>query len=465
MDIIYGKVMLHKVNYAAYWIFFIMTAIFAGCQSSDVNEHQLTNNPDGHILTNIGAWSSDSQWLVYDVRREESVFDGTTIERVNVNTKEVDILYESTDGAYCGVVTYSPVEDKVVFIHGPENPTDDWQYAGNRRRGVIIDVEHPGVAVNLDARDITTPFTTGALRGGTHVHVFSGDGKWVSFTYQDVVLERFTDPGPDHDMDLRNIGVSVPVKAVAVKKDHPRNHDGSMFTVLVTSTTAKPIPGSDQICRAFSDAWVGTNGYIKANGALQKRAIAFQGHVKDQAGQTHSEVYIVDIPEDVTVAGEGPLEGTEKRMPFPPKGTSQRRLTYTLDRKYPGLQGPRHWLRSSPDGSAIAFLMKDDDGIVQIWTVSPNGGEPVQITKNAESVSTAFSWSPDGKYITYGMGGAVYITDTYSNQTQRVSPVNFEHPVLPHAVVYSPDGNSIAYLRKVPHESRRKYKQIFVINL
>jgi hypothetical protein len=52
-------------------------------------------------------------------------------------------------------------------------------------------------------------------------------------------------------------------------------------------------------------------------------------------------------------------------MPLSPKGCTQRRLTFTAQRKFPGIQGPRHWLRSSPDGSRIAFLMKDDAGVVQ----------------------------------------------------------------------------------------------------
>src|SRR5205823_11573568 len=129
--------------------------------------------------------------------------------------------------------------------------------------------------------------------------------------------------------------------------------------------------GSDQIKRACEEGWIGTNGYVRADGARQRHALAFQGQVLTMGGETISEVYVVDLPEDLTQPGEGPLAGTETRRPCPPKGTHQRRLTFTADRKYPGLQGPRHWLRTSPEGSRIAFLMKDDDGAVQLWTVSP----------------------------------------------------------------------------------------------
>ena len=74
------------------------------------------------------------------------------------------------------------VDDRVAFILGPEDPTPDWEYAIHHRQGVVVHASRPGEATNLDARDLTPPFTPGALRGGTHVHIFSGDGQWVSFT-------------------------------------------------------------------------------------------------------------------------------------------------------------------------------------------------------------------------------------------------------------------------------------------
>jgi hypothetical protein len=309
-------------------------------------EKQVTTAREGHLLTNTSVWSADGKWIVYDVRSDEagSVFDGDRIERVNVETGEVEELFRSGNGAKCGVVTCGPVGDEVVFILGPEHPTKEWDYGADRRQGVVV---AGGRRHNLDARDLTPPFTPGALRGGSHVHVFSPDGKLVSFTYNDHIV----------NVDQRNVGVSVLGRGVKVKKDHPRNHDGQAFSVLVTRTTAKPRPGSDEIRRAFEDAWVGREGYAKVAGTRQRRAIAFQGEVMTKEGAAISEVFIVDLPEDLTVAGNGPLEGTATELPAPPRGTVQRRLTFTAGRKYPGISGPRHWLRSSPDGSQIAFLM------------------------------------------------------------------------------------------------------------
>lgn len=431
-----------------------------------VTEKQVTDAPHGHILTNFGAWSADREWIVYDVRSDPagSVSDGERIERVHAKSGKVETLYTLTSGACCVVVTASPVDDRVVFIHGPENPTPDWSYAARHRRGVIVHADTPSGAENLDARDLTEPMTPGALRGGTHVHTFSGDGQWIAFTYEDHVLAELGDGG-GHDLNQRNIGVSVPAGPVAVKRDHPRNHDGSHFTVLVAKTVNHPRPGSDEINRAFEDGWVGVDGYVKLDGTRQRRAIAFQGQVVAKDGQSVSEVFLVDLPDDLTVPGDAPLEGTATTRPAPPQGAVQRRLTFTTDRKYPGIQGPRHWLRSSPDGSRIAFLMKDDDGIVQIWTISPNGGEPRQVTHNAHDVASAFTWSPDGRWIAHTMDGCVCVTDTSSGDTHRLTaPSDEKHAPRPEACVFSPDGTRIAYVSPVTKQGQT-WNQIFVLTL
>ena len=197
-----------------------------------VSEVQITERAHGHILTNTGVWSPDGQWIVYDTRSDPAgaMFDGDTIEIVHVHTREVREIYRARHRAHCGVATFSPTAERVAFILGPEHPTADWQYGPSHRHGVMVDVQQPGQATPLDARDLTPPFTPGALRGGSHVHVFSGDGEWVSFTYDDSVVESAQ----------RNVGVSVLGKRVDVPKNHPRNHDGVAFSVLVTRTVSAP---------------------------------------------------------------------------------------------------------------------------------------------------------------------------------------------------------------------------------
>lgn len=404
-------------------------------------ERQVTHAAHGHILTNANVWSRDGRRVVYDVRSDPAgdVFDGDRIETVDVETGEVRVLYQSTRGAKCGVATFSPVDDQVVFILGPEDPTPDFTYGPARRRGVIVEEARPGVAIGLDARDLVPPFTPGALRGGSHVHVFSPDGSRVSFTYEDHVL------GPGGERNQRNVGVSVLGRPVNVPRTHPRNHDGIAFSVVVTHTTDDPRPGSDEISKAFEESWI------------DDKTIAFQGHVVTNRDETISEVFVVELPDDLTVPGDGPLEGTTATRPRPPRGTTQRRLTFTEGQKFPGLQGPRHWLRSSPDGSRIAFLMRDNRGVVQVWVVSPNGGDPVQITDNPFDIGSALTWSPDGRCTAYQMDGCVCVTDSGKGRTTRLRT---GAPPRPEACVFSPDGRRIAYVRTVS-----SFNQIFVCDV
>ncbi len=429
-------------------------------------ERQITHATHGHVLTNVNVWSPDSRWLVYDVRSVDSTFDGRRIEQVEVATGKAQTLYEAKNGAACGVVTYHPQEPKVVFIHGPENPTTEWSYGMTRRRGAVVDVRRPEEARPLDAMNYAPPFTPGALRGGSHVHVFSPDGAWVSNTYEDDVLARLgaaAGEGSDRDFNQRNIAVSVPApgaNGVRVARSHPRNHDGDFFSVIVTRTVNRPKPGSDEIGRAFEEGWVGG---ASADG---RRQLAFLGNVTANDGREHAEVFLAELPEDLTRAGDAPLEGTATRRPAPPAGVVQRRLTFTAELKFPGVATtPRHWLRASLDGAQIAFLMKDDAGVVQLWTVSPRGGAPRQVTRNETGVSSAFTWSPDGRRIAHVMDGSVCVTDIADGGTTRLTPRRdgAEAP-LSFACVFSPDGRAVAYMRNVAADGAT-FSQIFVVTL
>ena len=429
---------------------------------------QITTAPHGHLLTNVGVWSPDSRRIVYDVRSDAAgdVFDGDRIETVDVETGEVTVLYEATDGAKCGVATYSPVENRVVFILGPDHPTPDFSYGPARRRGVVVDEARPGVYFPLDARDLEAPFTPGALRGGSHVHVFSPDGRFVSFTYEDHVLSEFSVEADGREVNLRHVGVSLLGQPVRVVSRHSRNHDGISFSVLVTRTTAHPRPGSDDIQKAFEEAWIGTHGYQKSDGSWQKRALAFQGLVVTESGATIAELFVVDVPDDMSVPSDGPLEGTATTRPRPPLGTVQRRLTFTANRTYPGLQGPRHWPRSSPDGTQLAFLMQDDAGIVQLWTNSPNGGTPIQLTCHARAVESSFTWSPDGDRIAHVMDGRICVTDVATGTTVKLTEnVEGATSPRPEACVFSPDGQRIAHVRRVRAAAGTAYNQIFVCEI
>ncbi|MGE4800294.1 DUF3748 domain-containing protein [Yersinia hibernica] len=413
-----------------------------------LQEQQLTFDPRGHQLTNINVWTADSQWLAYDVRPNGSTFSGLTIERVNCITGAIEVIYRAQHGAHVGVVTVSPDQPaRYVFIHGPEHPDSHWHYDFHHRRGVIVSEPDRELAVTLDAMDITAPYTPGALRGGTHVHVFSPDGSRLSFTYNDHVLHE-----QDPALDCRNVGVALPLHGVNPPKQHPREYDGSHFCVLVTRTTPTPQAGSDQINRAYEEGWVGSQGYLKADGTRQRWALAFIGDTLSAQGEKVPEIYLVDLPEydrDYAHAGAEPLEGTQTTLPAPPAGVSQRRLTFTAGRRFPGLAtSPRHWLRTSPDGRAIACLMQDDNGVVQLWLVSPNGGEPRQLTASEWGIQSAFSWHPQGHSLAFVCDNSVMQCDSTTGQLQRLTARSAVAP-LADAVVFSPDGAKVAFMREI----------------
>lgn len=414
---------------------------------------QLTFASRHHQLTNTNTWTPDSQYLVFDVRPSGASFTSQTIERVNVHSGEVAVVYRASQGAHVGVVTVNPQQpERYVFIHGPENPDETWQYDFHHRRGVVVE---NGIATNLDAMDITPPFTLGALRGGSHVHVWSDDGSRLSFTYNDHVMHEY-----DAAKDLRNVGVALPYGPVTPAKQHPREYDGSHYCVLVSRTTPTPQAGSDDINRAYEEGWVGNNGYRKADGSLQRWALAFIGDTLSESGDKVPELFIVDLPENKEayfIAGDEPIEGTQTTLPAPPAGVQQRRLTFTHQRRYPGLATqPRHWVRSSPDGSLLAFLMRDDSGVVQMYLVSPNGGEPRQLTQGKDDIQSAFNWHPSGKVLGFVQNHQIVLCDANNGEITPLTQPGGSAPSAD-AVVFSPDGKHIAWMQDV-----EGFRQLFM---
>lgn len=81
-----------------------------------------------YLLTNTNTWTPDSQWLVFDVRFFGALFTGETIERVNIYTGEVEVIYCALQGAHVGVVTVYLKLEKYVFIYGLENFDETWHY-------------------------------------------------------------------------------------------------------------------------------------------------------------------------------------------------------------------------------------------------------------------------------------------------------------------------------------------------
>ena len=265
-------------------------------------ETQLTNGKYGHTLNSTQVFSPDDQWIVYDTRNDDTHISRTgSIEKVNALTGEVVKVYSTKNqtiyGPGVGAAAFHPTQEKIIFIHGLLNSDEKTPYGFTRRFGAITGVGNS--FVHAEARTVQNPLVAGALRGGTHAHTWSGDGEWISFTYNDYLMEVLEKETKGEVKDLRTIGVMAPVQKVKVPNEDAENFSGDYFAIVAATVTERPAPGSDEIDRAFDECWVGKNGYLKRDGSLQKRAIAFQGNVRATDGSVITEVFVADIPEEI----------------------------------------------------------------------------------------------------------------------------------------------------------------------
>ncbi len=438
-------------------------------EKSNMNftEIQLTRDTSGHCLNTTQVFSRNDEWIVFDGRNHDTLIGSTAeISVVHTRTGEIKKIYQTENatewGPGVGAATFSPKEDRVLFIHGIRNAGRENPYSFTRRTGVAVDIDKPFQPVFLDARDVKHPFTNGALRGGTHAHTWSGDGQWISFTYNDYILQQYS--GTDTNVeDLRTIGVMLPGRKVTVDQTGDlENNNGEMFTILVVPVVTNPKPGSNEVKKAFDECWIGTNGYETPDGTRQQKAIAYQGHVVDEEGNTKTEIFIADIPGDILeTALEEDLRGTNTLRPKVPNRITHRRITFTAK----GVSStPRHWLRSDPDGTKIAFLATDSNDIIQLFYVSPNNENeaPTQLTNLEFSVQGPFNFSPDGKQIAYVADNSVFITDVANGESLRLTPRANDDDRPLGAVNWSNDGNMLVYNRYVK-TGAEKYLQIFLL--
>ncbi|MEJ5960794.1 DUF3748 domain-containing protein [Pedobacter immunditicola] len=428
-------------------------------------ERQLTFDPKGHFLNNNQCFSHNGGWIVYDTRNDDTKIGSTAeIEMLNVQTGEVSLLYRTQNqtefGPGVGAVSLSPAADKVIFIHGIRNANETKPYSFTRRTGVAVNIHQPGEPIFMDARDIKAPFTPGALRGGTHAHSWSGDGNWISFTYNDYIIEQLSQCDSTVK-DLRTVGVMFP-RVVEVKEvGDLENNSGQMYAVIISEVTENPVPDTDEIDKAFDEGWIGTNGYLKSDGSWQGKALAFQGNVRDKKGNSKTEIFIVDLPEDLTQCVPGqPLEGTLTTRPGVPIGVKQRRITHLKH----GIEGPRHWLRSTPDGQKIVFLSKDDTGFINAFSVSPHGGIVKQLTNHQFDIQSGVNISPDGQHLAYVADNSVYTTAIATGETNKLTERTSDDTKPMGCVIWSPDSKTLAYNRYV-NQDKGKFLQIFLLKI
>ena len=395
--------------------------------ASKVRERQLTFAKHGHMLNHRQAISPDGRWAVYDTRNDDAHIARTdTIELIDIESGEIARLYktptQSLHGPGVGAVAFHPHDGRVVFIHGLENCSAERPYSAARRFGAIADLESPGTFVHAEARSIQRAEgqrvrAYGALSGGTHSHSWNHDG-WLSFTYNDAWLERAarTDPSV---RDRRTIGFMVPGLSIAVdRRDGIVGGDGEDFSgsfgaFLAANVCQSAKNGSDDIEHAIEECWIGTNGYIDHLGQRHAYALACLGAVRNDNGTLVNEIFLCDLLgamalNDTTTHPDkiGPNE-----LLNPMVGCTQRRLSQTLGRKFPGVQGPRNWLVTSPDGKYVYAPMRDERGIVQLFCVATASGVVSQITDLEQSIEGQISLDSKGTACSFICDQRICIVD------------------------------------------------------
>ena len=384
---------------------------------------QLTFGKYGHMLNRRQSISPDGEWVVYDTRNEDAHIARThAIEMVKMETGDITPLYrtrnQTVHGPGVGAVAFHPSDHKIIFIHGLESCSASNPYSAARRFGAIVDVAAPWEYLHAESRVVLPDAVTampsyGMLAGGTHAHSWSTDG-WISFTYNDAYLEGRA--RIDNNVrDLRTVGFMVPGMELAcdTPETEQENFIGDYAAFIAVEVKAEVRRGSDDVEQAVEECWIGTNGYTDAAGNDHQHAIAFQGAVRDEQGNLHHEIFVCDLPnlkELSEMGGVQPARRREGILASVP-GCSQRRLTHTLQRKYPGVQGPRNWLVSSPDGEHVYFPMRDDAGIVQLHRLATKGGALEQISSLSHSIEGQISLNAHGT-------GCAFLSD------QRVCLVN-----------------------------------------
>ncbi len=420
----------------------ICFVLLNSCMINKNNE--LTVSASGHTIHHNNVFSKNGQWIVFDGRNDDTkIGETSTIGIVNVETGEERIIYTTKDqtvfGPGVGAASFSPKEDKVIFIHGLPDANQEKPYAMSRRTGVGLDINFPDIPFFYDARDVSFPYTPGSLRGGTHSHCWSGDGELISFTYNDELVEP----------DLRVVGVMI---SQEVQVDaRAGNNSGTMYSAIVTDVIRNPTPGSDEIYKAFDECWI--NGYTNSKGEDIKHAVAFQGNVINNDGKQITEVFVVDIDSEKILADKNAV-GKEGERPHVPKGIRQRRITFSEK----GLSDTRHWLRASADGKYIYALAKDENDRNQLIQVEINSGKMEYISQNEHSIDYSFNLSSDGKKIAYVADNNIHVFDIETKISQVLTE-NKDGKIIG-APSFSPSVKTVVYNQYVKNKDGIEYLQI-----
>ena len=436
-----------------------------------MRERQITFDNYGHTLNHRQVLSPDGQWVAYDSRNEDSHIAQTdTVEMVHIDSGEIVRLYQtptqSLFGPGVGAVAFHPHERRVVFLHGLENNSIDCKYSAARRFGALVDVHQPNTYLHAEARSLPdeqavqsmvhTLRVRGALSGGTHAHSWNDSG-WLSFTYNDAWLERQSKIDKTV-RDIRSVGFMVPGMPIAIDRQmglHTAEEFSGTYGAFLAATV-KPSAswGSDEIEYAVEECWIG-----------KEPSLAFLGGVRDIKGTLANEIFVCKLPSQPELLA---MAGTSNEIPShtevalrPLANCKQRRLTNTTDRRFPGVQGPRSWLVSSPNGETVYATRKDERGVVQVFGVDVTSGSIRQITDLEHSVEGQISLDAAGTICSFHRRLSIGLINVSTGETRWI---NTSSPYPIEGAVHFADPGRLVYNRRVGNEGE-SWLQIFVCDL
>lgn len=441
-----------------------------------VDLQQRTFEAYGHFLNHRQAQSHDGTSLVYDTRNADPDIPKTRrIEAIDLTDNSVRVLYDThSDQPYgpgVGAVVADPCNPRVLFIHGLKNCCAENPYTMGRRFGAICslnDQHSSNASISpLESRSMTASVPWGCLRGGSHAHSFSPDGRWVSFTYNDAWVAQhhpswdrrtigFALLPPTHNVCDNSQSSGMLPTASSTSKDNratAENFRGLGWASLALNPTEPMTPSqstaehplaNDDRSESASCEWAREECWVP-----NPLRLAFIGRISPPAMPINmkmptniaiptniEEVFIAEFPEDALrypqrLQGYVPTDPVTGRLQ-PPPGIRIRRLTYSdsdltsrertnalgfchelapKDYSKRGIQGPRHWLLASPCGAWIFGLFRDTTECVRLVRICSRTGALRPISKPGFSITHPPAIDPSGRFASLLANQTLHLLD------------------------------------------------------
>ena len=108
--------------------------------------------------------------------------------------------------------------------------------------------------------------------------------------------------------------------------------------------------------------------------------------------------------------------------------------------------------------------MKDDAGVVQIFSIPIEGAEIQQVTHLDHSVQAQFNISPDGKQLAVIADNSIWLIDSSTGKSTRLTERSNDDEAPIGGALWSHDGKMLVYNR-YKGKGDDRYLQIFKVDL